>query len=149
MNSATAIQKIIESCLDDERTLVHGSKLVDPQERAVLARLADERRRFSEELEHLTAPIGRGNLGSWGALVRELGSDLRARLLGRNASDALAACRRSQHRTDVRYEKALELEWPRELEVALAAQHERVHAAARELAEITVSAQGASSAAVR
>ncbi len=136
MNRSTAIAKVIESCLDDERVLFRASKLVDPEKRALLTHLADERRRFSEELERMTAPIGRGSLGSWGAIFRELGTDLWARVVGRTAAEALSACRRSQQHTDARYEETLALEWPNELEVALAAQHDRVHAAASELAEI-------------
>jgi hypothetical protein len=136
MRTSSAIAKVIESCLDDERTLVREAKLVDAQKSAVLTRLADERRRFSEELERLNGPNKRGALGSWGALVRELGNELWLRAAGRNTSDAIAVCRQSQHRTDIRYEKVLELEWPSDLKVVLTAQHERVHAARRILAEI-------------
>ncbi len=136
MHSSTVIAKVIESCLEDERTLVRERKLVDAQKRAVLTRLADDRRRFSEELGRLNGPSPWGGRGSWSALLRELGSDLWVRAAGRNAGDAIAACRRSQHRTDACYEKALELEWPSELKAALSAQHERVHAARHELAAI-------------
>jgi hypothetical protein len=136
VRTSNAIQKVIESCLDDERTLFRQSKLVDEQRRAVLVRLADERRRFSEELERFSGPIGRGHLGSWRALARELGDELWARAMGRNPHDAIDACRRSQHRADVRYEQALELEWPGEVKAALDAQHARVHAARLELSKI-------------
>jgi len=58
------------------------------------------------------------------------------RALGFNSGDLIEACRRSQHRADLRYEKALKLEWPDALEVALEAQHDRVHAARQELSAI-------------
>jgi len=132
---STTIAKVIEARFDDERTLVHGSKHVDARKSALLTRLADERRRFSEELERLTGPIDRGTLGSWGGLAWELSDNLRARVLGRS-TEAVAACRRSQHRTEARYAKALELPLPTALHAALVAQHSRVHHAARELAEI-------------
>lgn len=130
---STTIAKVIEARFDDERALVHGSKHVDARKSALLTRLADERRRFSEELKRLTGPIDRGTLGSW--LPWELSDNLRARVLGRS-TEAVAACRRSQHRTEARYAKALELPLPTALHAALVAQHSRVHHAARELAEI-------------
>jgi hypothetical protein len=60
-------------------------------------------------------PLRRGHLGSWSALVRELGGGLWTQAMGRNDGDAVAACRRSQHRLDERYEKALKLAWPSDL----------------------------------
>jgi len=134
MRHSNAIKKVIESCFDDERTLVQKSKLVDEATALVLRRLADERHSFLEELERLSSPIGRGSSGSWGALVRELGNWPWAKVIGPRA--AIAACRRSQQRTDLRYERALELEWSSELKAILTLQHERVHAARRELAEL-------------
>lgn len=137
MKTPSAIAKVIESCLDDERTLLHESKLVDEKRSAVLTRLADERHRFSEELERLSGrPVARGNPGSWTELVRELGNRLYVGTWGRNTGDAIQVCRRSQHRTDLRYESALKLEWPSELAAALVKQHERVHAAGQELSSI-------------
>ena len=58
------------------------------------------------------------------------------RLAGRNAGDAVAACRRSQRRTELRYERVLALELPQELKTALVNQRERVHAAGDELAKL-------------
>ena len=133
METSPVIAKIIQSCLDDERTLVQESKLVDSQRKAVLIRLADERRHFAEELERLN---GQGSRESWTALVRELGNGLWARMTGRNAGDAVAECRRSQRRTEARYELALGLELPREVKDALVIQHERVHAARDELTRL-------------
>lgn len=137
MRTSNAIAKLIESCLDDERTLLRESKLVDAEKSEVLVRLADERRRFSEELSRLNRrPLGRGNLGSWSALAREIGERLWVGAWGGNSGDAIEACRESQHRTDLRYEKALKLVWPKEMRTALVAQHERVHAAHQELSAI-------------
>jgi hypothetical protein len=134
MRTSNAITKIIESCLDDERTLVQQGKLVGAEKSAVLARLADERRRFSKELERLTRPVTRGHTGSWYAIASELVQDVWIRLWGFNVGDAVATCRRSQRRIDSRYERALELEWPMDLRATLEAQHERIHAARRALA---------------
>jgi hypothetical protein len=133
MRTSTAIARVIESCLDDERTLVEEGKLVDPPRRAVLTRLADERRRFAEELERLN---GQASRESWGAIARELGSHLWARMAGPNAGDAVAACRRSQRRTEERYDRALELRLPTDVRGALLAQQVRVHAARSELSAI-------------
>jgi hypothetical protein len=129
----SAIAKVVQSCLDDERTLVLESKVVDATRRRVLIRLADERRRFAEELERFN---GQGSRESWGSLRRELDSDVRECIAGRSTSEAVAACRRSQERTEARYDKVLALELPSEVKAALVTQHERVHAARDELAKM-------------
>jgi hypothetical protein len=133
VRSSNAIAKVIESCLDDERTLARESRHVDADRGAVLTQLANERRRFVGELERLSPQHGRG---SWGALRRELAGDLWLRAAGPNTGDAVEACRRSQHRTEVRYDRALELDWPPDVRTLLAAQHERIHAARYRLAEL-------------
>jgi hypothetical protein len=133
MRTSPVIAKIVQSCLDDERTLVQESKRVDAPRSAVLTRLASERRCFAEELERLN---GQGTRESWGSLLRERGSNAWARMTGRNTGDAIAVCRRSQSRTEVRYEKALEHELPNEMKAMLSVQLERLVAARDELARI-------------
>jgi len=133
MQTSPAIAKVIQSCLDDERTLIEESKAVDEQRRAVLIRLADERRRFAEDLERFN---GQGSRESWGAIVREARNNMWAGTAGRNPGDAVAACLRSQHRTEVRYEEALETELSSEVRAALVTQHQSVHAARADLAKI-------------
>jgi hypothetical protein len=133
MGTSPAVAKVIQSCLDDERTLVQESHRLDPQREAVLIRLADERRRFAEELERFN---GQASRESWSSLAREVGNKLWIRLAGRNAGDAVAACRRSQRRTELRYESVLALELPQELKTALMNQRERVHAAGDDLAKL-------------
>jgi len=136
MGTSPAVAKVIQSCLDDERTLVQESHRLDPQREAVLIRLADERRRFAEELERFN---GQASRESWSSLAREAGetvSRVWMRLAGRNAGDAVAACRRSQRRTELRYESVLALELPQELKTALMNQRERVHAAGDDLAKL-------------
>jgi len=59
-----------------------------------------------------------------------------AGMAGRNPGDAVAACLRSQHRTEVRYEEALETELSSEVRAALVTQHQSVHAARADLAKI-------------
>lgn len=133
MDTTNAIAKVIESCMDDERTLMHESKVVGSERGAALAQLADERRQFIERLEPFAPRHGRG---SWGALRRELAGDLWARAAGPNTGDAIVLCRRSQHRTEVCYGRALELEWPADIRALLASQLERVSAARFELAQL-------------
>jgi uncharacterized protein (TIGR02284 family) len=133
MQARTAVAKVIQSCLDDERTLVEGCKRVDSQKSAVLTRLADERRRFAEDLERLN---GQGSRESWGSLGRELESELWTRMAGPNASDVVATCRASQQRTEARYDKALALDLPDEVKAVLMTQLERVHAARDDLNEM-------------
>src|SRR5580658_9330615 len=93
MRTSPVVAKVIQSCLDDERTLMQESHGLDAQREAVLIRLAEERRRFAEELERLN---GQASRESWSSLAREVSNKLRTRLAGRNAGDAIAACRRSQ-----------------------------------------------------
>jgi uncharacterized protein (TIGR02284 family) len=133
MQAGTALAKVIQSCLDDERTLVEGSKRVDGQRRAVLTRLADERRRFAEELERVN---GQGSRESLASVVRELESDLWTRMAGPNAGDVVATCRASQQRTEARYDGALLLDLPGETKAILTRQLERVHATRDELAQL-------------
>jgi biotin-(acetyl-CoA carboxylase) ligase len=133
MRTSPAVAKVIQSCLDDERTLLQESHRVDPQREAVLVRLADERRRFAEELERFNGQTSRE---SWSSLAREVGRSVWMQLGAHNAGDAVAACRRSQHRTAIRYEKVLALELPPALRVALQNQRERVDDAGDELAKL-------------
>jgi len=133
MDTSPAVARVIESCLDDERTLVQESKVVDERRRAVLMRLADERRRFAEDLERFN---GQGSRESWGGIAREAGNKLWAEMAGRNPGDAVAACLRSQHRTEVRYEEALETELSSDVRAALVTQHQSVQAARADLAKI-------------
>jgi hypothetical protein len=133
MRTSPAVAKVIQSCLDDERMLVQKSHGLDPPRAAVLVRLADERRRFAEELERFN---GQASRESWSSLAREVASKAWMRLAGGNAGDLVAACRRSQQRTELRYERALALALPQALRTALVSQRERVHAAGDELAKI-------------
>jgi hypothetical protein len=133
MRNSPAVAKVIRSCLDDERALIQQSRHLDPYGEAVLVRLAGERRRFAEELERYNGQTSRE---SWASLARELGNKLWIRLAGRDAVAAIAACRRSQRRTEVRYEKALALALPDDVHAALTVQRNRVHAARDELAQL-------------
>jgi uncharacterized protein (TIGR02284 family) len=133
MQVRSAIAKVIRACLDDERTLVQRSKLVDAERSELLIRMADERRRFAEELEQFN---GQGSRESWGTVARELESNLWARVVGRNTGDAVAACRRSQRRTEARYDQVLKLVLPTEVRAALMIQYKHVRAARNELTKV-------------
>jgi hypothetical protein len=133
MRTSPAVAKIIQACLDDERALIQESRHLDPYGQAVLVRLAGERRLFAEELERFN---GQASRESWGSLAREVGNKLWVRLAGRKAVTAIDACRRSQRRTEERYEKALALALPEDVQAALTIQRVRVHAARDELAQL-------------
>jgi hypothetical protein len=133
MLQSPVVAEIIRSCLDDERTLVQEGRRVGDRQKGTLSRLADERRRFAETLERLNGQTSRE---SWGAIVRELGSGIWSRAAGRNVADAIEACRQSQNRIEVLYEKALAGELPSEIKATLMSQHERVVAAREELLSI-------------
>jgi hypothetical protein len=133
MHASTAIATIIQSCLDDERMLVEGSRRIDLERSGVLLRLASERRRFADALERFN---GQASRESWKALAEELENDLWAEMAGPNAGDVVASCRRSQRRTKECYARALELPLPAEVRVVLLAQQAEVDAAEPALARI-------------
>jgi hypothetical protein len=132
MPTSKAIANVTQSLLDDERTLLQESARVDAPRRAVLVRLANERRRFAEELERFN---GQGSRESWGALARELGRDVRAHVNDKNdIAVAIASCRRSRDRTEEQYASALRLDLPSGVRAALTAQRKQLEAAEAELA---------------
>jgi hypothetical protein len=133
MSASRAVAKVTQSLLDDERTLIQESRRVGDPLRAVLTRLAGERRSFAEELERFN---GQGSRESWGALARELRRNLWTRMAGRDARQSVAACQRSQQRTEAQYRNALHLDLPGDLKAALVAQQERLREARAELGSL-------------
>ncbi len=133
MPVSRALARVTQSLLDDERTLVQASQRGDAPTKAVLIRLASERRRFAEELERLN---GQGSRESWGALARELGRALLARMPRRTTGGAVATCRRSLRRTEAQYGRALRLDLESEVKAVLVSQRPRLRAAEAELAAL-------------
>jgi hypothetical protein len=92
----------------------------------MLGRWAIERGQFVAELERF-GEAGLRHDGSWSELLREAWRTLRVTAAGRNDGDAIAVCRHSQARTEVRYDAALEWPWPNEIRLILEAQRRRLH----------------------
>lgn len=132
METTDVLRNLVRACVDDERTLRHESKFVDPARAEALGRLAREREQFVAELERLEGGIEPRD-GSWAELSREAGRDVWVTAAGRNVGDAIRACRHSRARTEAQYEQALEGSWPDEIRRVLAAQRARLHEETEEL----------------
>jgi hypothetical protein len=135
MTPSHALRKLIRACVDDECTLRHESRLVDPLRADALIRLAREREQFIMDLERL-AEHQEPHDGSWGELSREARRNVWVAAAGPNTGDAIWSCRRSRARTEARYDRALQSSWPDETQRVLAAQRCRVHDEADELATL-------------
>lgn len=137
MRSSNAIQTLIDSSRDSERMLRHESGFVDSSRRAILTRLADERGATVEQLQSVHSGRRRGAMsGSWIELFRELRRSLGVAFGGRNSGDAVAACRRSMHRAEALYDRAVRLPLSKEMMDLLLQQRNRVFHANVELTAI-------------
>jgi hypothetical protein len=123
-----SLQRLIDACTDDGRTLRRESRFVGEQARGVVLAAAAERRHFADALRdaaggHLArARVG----GSWPELLRELARSLGVAAGGPNRGDAIRACRCSSTRTEARYERALGLSWPDNVGPMLVDQRARI-----------------------
>jgi hypothetical protein len=126
MKTSDAIRKLIRACVDDERTLRHECKFVDPGRAETLTRLACEREQFVADLERL-GECAQHHDGSWAELSREIGRDIWVTAAGRNNGDAITTCRHSRARTEALYDQALQASWPDATLRVLAAQRCRLH----------------------
>jgi hypothetical protein len=133
MPGSKAVEAVTTALLDDERTLLREGTRIDATRRAVLTRLADERRAFAEELERSN---GQSSRESWGSLGRELWRMLRTRWQPPSVGGAVAVCRSSLHRTEARYAKALVCDLPSDLRSTLLAQLERLRTAESDLRKL-------------
>ena len=124
----TSIEKLIRACVDDERALRRGARNVGAGPRQKLERLASEREQFVDELRTVgTTLSGRPRAtGSWSGFARAITERGWAFAAGPNAGDAIAACRRSQHRTEALFAVALESSWTTGVRAALVEQHRRI-----------------------
>jgi hypothetical protein len=109
-----ALRKLIRACVDDERTLLHERKFVDPGCAQALTRLAREREQFVMDLERM-GRCQELHDGSWAELSREVRRDLWVIAGGRNRGDAITSCRHSLSRTEARYDDVLRSVWPEEM----------------------------------
>jgi hypothetical protein len=124
-SSSSVLGGLIDACIDEHRMLDHERWRVDAYRNAVLARLAAERALAIARLTELGSAVGtsaRG--GSWPALQRALGRATRAFMEGSDDGDPIAACCRSCRRTEERFDRALELQWPEAIRRVLAEQRE-------------------------
>ena len=125
MRTSDVIHKLIRACVDDERTLRHECRFVDPTRAATLMRLAAERKQFVADLERFDGTAS--PLGSPAELSREVGRDLWVTAAGRNIGDAIGVCRHSRARTEAAYDHALEDSLPRQVLDVLTEQRGRLH----------------------
>jgi len=125
MKTSDVIHQLIRACVDDERTLRHESRFVDPTRAATLRELAAERAQFVAALEPFDGTASRH--GSPAELSREIGRDLWVTAAGRNIGDAIAVCRHSRARTEAVYEHALEEYLPDQVLDVLTEQRSRLH----------------------
>jgi len=133
MHLSNTIAKIIESCLDDRKTLLDECRNLDPSQQALLTRLAAEREEFVRQLEQLSPAPAKT---SWRESLRLLGTHAFERAAGPNTGDSIAACKRSQARTTAEYEKALELDLPSDVRTVLTSQYERIRVEREELTRL-------------
>ena len=83
MKNANVLRRLISTCVDDERTLQHESKIVDEGRAGTLRRLARGRGKFVDELEQLVGHTQRRASGSWAELLREAGRRVQVVAAGR------------------------------------------------------------------
>jgi hypothetical protein len=126
MKTTAVIHKLIRACVDDERTLRHESRFVDPARAATLMKLAAEREQFVTELEPFEGTAS-SRVGSMAELSREVGRDLWVTAGGPNIGDAITACRHSRARTEAAYEHALREYLPDPVLDVLTEQRGRLH----------------------
>ena len=136
MDTTEGLRKLMRACVDDERTLLHERRFVDPVRAEKLTRLTREREQFVADLERLGGRIGRRQSGSWGELLREAARNVWVTAAGRNNADALTTCRHSRARTEELYDAALHDEWPEAIRRVLAAQKRRLHDETDELNQL-------------
>jgi hypothetical protein len=127
MKTSHPLRTLIRACKDDERTLQHERKFVDPVTAETLARLAASVRSSVLDLERLGGSGQEGPNGSWAELAHEATRNLWVMAAGRNTGDAIASCRHSHKRTEARYEEAMQGPWGGEIGQVLAAQRSRLH----------------------
>lgn len=135
MNDESTIRGLIRACVDDQRTLLHESKLVGTPLGATLGKFAHERDLFLTDLEQL-AKAARRPSGSLAEHVREAAREIWVLGCGPNHGDAIAVCRHSRARTQARYEEALRRDWPSGARSMLAEQNRRLEAEADELRDL-------------
>jgi hypothetical protein len=126
MKSSDVLLKLICACVDDERTLHHERRFVDPERAGTLDGLARERQQFVTDLEPFVGPGKFRWDGSWAELLRETGRNVQVAAAGRNSGDAVATCRHSRSRTEACYDDALRRQWPPEIRGVLEAQLRRL-----------------------
>jgi uncharacterized protein (TIGR02284 family) len=132
MTTVDPLRTVILACVDDERTLRHEAQFVDARHAETFARLARERGQCVTELERLVAHREPHD-GSWTELAREAVHNVQVTVGGRNARDAILACRHSRARAEAAYDRALQQTWPEEIARVLVAQRARTHDEADEL----------------
>lgn len=145
MRASNVIRRLIQACYDDARTLFRERKQVDARTRELLTRFAHERLRFAEDLAVLAEINPARGMGSWSALARELVDDIHVHAARVSATAAVTVCRRSERRTQQRYDRVLHRRWPSALEVALVTQRNRVRDSLRQLDEMCVPRGGVES----
>ena len=126
MKNADVLRRLISTCVDDERTLQHESKIVDEGRAGTLRRLARGRGQFVDELEQLVGHTQRRASGSWAELLREAGRSVQIVAAGRNNGDAVAMCRHSCARTAARFDQTMRTPWPDAIQQMLEVQQSRL-----------------------
>src|SRR5579871_6836097 len=121
----STIEQLIRACVDDERVLSRGGRIVGGELGKVLRRLALEREDFVDELQHVGTTLAGSPraTGSWMGRARDLALSAMTLAAGARSAVALAACRRSQHRTEVLFADALDDTWKNDVRSVLVEQH--------------------------
>jgi hypothetical protein len=136
MKTSKLLWALIGACVDDQWTLQHERAFADARAAKTLTRLALERAQFVEDLERLGEPARSRPTVSWAEFFREVGRDLWVTAAGRNNGDAIATCRRSRARTEMRYDGAMQGPLPDEIRSVLAFQRSRLQDEADELTRL-------------
>jgi hypothetical protein len=132
MRQSKGLERLIEGCLDDERTLHNESDRVGPQRHAVLRRIAGERQQFADCLRTLGEPGVRSAV-SWLGGLREGMRWAFVLAGGPNSGDSISACRRSCDRIEALYTSAIGLRWAQSILPTLSEQRESIRRSRQEL----------------
>lgn len=125
----TTIERLISTCKDDEHLLAYG-RVLDPERRTALQRLARQRGVAIDEMRAAArtlrgAPQGRRSVMSY---WRGWMLDLRFAVGGSNAGDVIRKCLHSQRRLEERFtDAAADPAWPKEMHNVLEEQRARAH----------------------
>jgi hypothetical protein len=132
MLKSKGLERLIEGCLDDERTLQNESGGVGSRRHAVLDRMAGERSQFVEQLRTLGEP-GIRPTASWLGSLREGMRWAFVLAGGPNNGDSISACRRSCDRIEALYTHAIGLPWAQAILPTLSDQRESIRRSRQEL----------------